>query len=74
MTQPHNSSDRFSELARENQLLREQYEDALAEIDALKRDVEALHDIGIYNYRHPLETPSPTKMPWHPSRHRSDRT
>jgi hypothetical protein len=55
MTQPHNSSDRFSELARENQLLREQYEDALAEIDALKRDVEALHDIGIYNYRHPLE-------------------
>src|SRR5262245_15970486 len=55
MTRPDNSSSRLSELACENDMLREQYEDALAEIDLLKRDVEALHDIGIYNYRHPLE-------------------
>jgi hypothetical protein len=55
MTQPDNSSDRLAELARENAALREQYEQALTEIDLLKRDVEALHDIGIYNYRHPLE-------------------
>jgi hypothetical protein len=55
MTQPDGSNSRLAELVRENQLLREQYEDALAEIDSLKRDVEALHDIGIYNYRHPLE-------------------
>ena len=55
MTQPDGSSGRLAELARENQLLREQYEDALAEINLLNRDVEAQHDIGIYNYRHPLE-------------------
>jgi hypothetical protein len=55
MTQPDGSSGRLAELARENQLLREQYDDALAEIDLLKRNVEALHDIGIYNYKHPLE-------------------
>ncbi|WP_197079836.1 hypothetical protein [Mycobacterium haemophilum] len=51
MTQADGSNSRLAELARENQLLREQYEGALAEIDALKRDVEALHDIGVYNYR-----------------------
>lgn len=55
MTQTDDSNSRLTELARENRLLRSQYEDALAEIDALRRDVEALHDIGIYNYRHPLE-------------------
>jgi hypothetical protein len=55
MTQTDGPNSRVAELARENQLLREQYEDAVAEIDALKRDVDALHDIGIYNYRHPLE-------------------
>ena len=55
MTQAHDSSGRLSELVDENQVLRERYDDALAEIDLLKRDVEALHDIGIYNYRHPLE-------------------
>ena len=55
MTQSDNSSDRLAELARENEALRERYEQALTEIDLLKRDVEVLHDIGIYNYRHPLE-------------------
>jgi hypothetical protein len=55
MTQTGGSNSRLAELARENQLLREQYEDVLAEIDALKRDAGASHDIGIYNYRHPLE-------------------
>jgi hypothetical protein len=55
MTLSDNTSDRPSQLARENELLRERYEEALAEINLLKRDVEALHDIGIYNYRHPLE-------------------
>ena len=55
MTQPDDSSSRLAELARENQQLRERYDEAVAEIDLLKRDVEALHDVGIYNYRHPLE-------------------
>ncbi|BBZ06099.1 hypothetical protein MDOR_02680 [Mycolicibacterium doricum] len=55
MTQANHSSARIAELARENELLRERYEDALAEIDLLKRDVEALHDVGIYYYRHPLD-------------------
>lgn len=44
-----------TDLARENATLREQYQDALAEIEMLKRDVDAMHDIGIYSYRHPLE-------------------
>lgn len=44
-----------AELLRENQLLRTQYEGALADVELCKRDIEALHDIGIYNYRHPLE-------------------
>jgi hypothetical protein len=39
----------------ENQDLRDRLEEALAENDLLKHDVEALHDIGIYSYRHPLE-------------------
>jgi hypothetical protein len=49
------SSGTTNDPARENATLREQYEDALAEIELLKRDVEAMHDIGIYSYRHPLE-------------------
>jgi hypothetical protein len=56
MTQPDASTGvRLADLTAENEMLRERYEDALAEIDLLRRDVEALHDIGIYNYRHPLE-------------------
>jgi uncharacterized protein YlxW (UPF0749 family) len=55
MIQPVESSGRLAELANENHSLRERFEDAQAEIELLKRDVEALHDIGIYNYRHPLE-------------------
>jgi hypothetical protein len=51
--QPENSSGLAADLSPED--LRGHYEGALAEIEMLKRDVEALHDIGIYNYRHPLE-------------------
>lgn len=53
MTQPEYHHGRVT--APDDQSLRERYEDALAEIESLKRDVEAMHDIGIYNYRHPLE-------------------
>lgn len=47
--------DRVNALRRDYENLKQQYEDALAEIDMLKRGVEALHDVGIYNYKHPLE-------------------
>jgi spore coat polysaccharide biosynthesis protein SpsF (cytidylyltransferase family) len=43
------------DLLRENRELRDRYDDALARIDMLEHDVEALHDVGIYTYRHPLE-------------------
>jgi len=43
-------------LAQENRVLREQYDDALVRIERLERGVEALHDVGIYSYRHPLES------------------
>ena len=43
-------------LTSENALILEQYEDALARIEMLEHDVEALHDVGIDTYRHPLET------------------
>lgn len=55
MTQPHDLASRVSELVHEIQTLREQYDDAVTEIELLKRDVEAMHDVGIYNYRHPLD-------------------
>lgn len=74
MTQSDNSSDRLAELARENEALRERYEQALTEIDLLKRDVEVLHDIGIYNYRHPLENAVAYQMRWRRSKQRSKRT
>jgi hypothetical protein len=45
----------LAELTGENRKLRDSYNDALARIDMLGRDVEALHDVGIYTYRHPLE-------------------
>jgi hypothetical protein len=45
-----------AQVASENTTLREQYEEALARIEMLEQDVEALHDVGIYTYRHPLET------------------
>jgi hypothetical protein len=35
--------------------LQEQYEEALATIELLQRDTEALHAIGIYQYMHPLQ-------------------
>jgi hypothetical protein len=55
MTQPDAASSRLAELTRENQLLRERYDEALATIEMLEHDVESLHDIGVYYYRHPLE-------------------
>lgn len=32
-----------------------QYEEALATIELLRRDTDALHEIGVYQYNHPLE-------------------
>lgn len=53
---PHDNLDGHgADLSQENRALREKYEEALAEIDQLRRDNEALHDVGIYTYRHPLE-------------------
>jgi Domain of unknown function (DUF4041) len=52
---PDNSNSALANLTRENELLRDQYEDALLRIEMLERDVEALHGVGIYTYRHPPE-------------------
>lgn len=54
MSQPENTPA-LADLLSENEALKEHYEDALVEIDLLKRDVDALHDIGIYTYKHPLD-------------------
>ncbi len=43
------------DLVRENRELRDKYDEALERIEMLERDVEALHDVGVYTYRHPLE-------------------
>lgn len=57
MTQtPSGARMELAELLRDNARLRQQYEDARARIQMLEHDVEALHDVGIYTYRHPLET------------------
>ena len=55
MTEPESPANRVADLLRENAALRDQYEDALGEIELLKHDVESLHDVGLYSYRHPLE-------------------
>lgn len=55
MTAPDTPANRVAELVRENAALRERYKDAIEEIELLKHDVESLHDVGIYSYRHPLE-------------------
>jgi hypothetical protein len=47
--------DTADALRRENRLLREKLDGALVEIEDLRHGIEALHDVGIYNYRHPLE-------------------
>ncbi|WP_232375019.1 DUF4041 domain-containing protein [Mycolicibacterium mengxianglii] len=52
---PDSPNSALANLTRENELLRDQYEDALLRVEMLERDVEALHDVGIYTYRHPLE-------------------
>jgi len=43
------------DLIRENRELRDRYDEALERIEMLERDVDALHDVGVYTYRHPLE-------------------
>lgn len=55
MTAPDSPANRVADLILENSVLRGQYEHALEEIELLKHDVESLHDVGIYKYRHPLE-------------------
>jgi hypothetical protein len=40
----------------ENRRLREQHDNDQVRIEMLERGVEALHDVGIYTYRHPLES------------------
>lgn len=47
--------DTFEALRRENRLLQNKLDEAVAEVDALSHGIELLHDVGIYNYRHPLE-------------------
>lgn len=42
-------------LTRQNRMLREQLDEAHAQIEDLRNGIEALHDVGIYTYRHPLE-------------------
>jgi hypothetical protein len=42
-------------LVRQNRTLRDQLDEALAQIEDLRHGIEALHDVGIYTYRHPLE-------------------
>jgi uncharacterized protein YlxW (UPF0749 family) len=54
-SQPDRPNAEPADLLRENRELRDRYDDALARIDMLEHDVEALHDVGIYTYRHPLE-------------------
>jgi hypothetical protein len=44
-----------ADLVRRNRALRQELNDALAQIEDLRHGIEALHDVGIYTYRHPLE-------------------
>jgi hypothetical protein len=55
MTEPLSPNTELADLLRESRELRDNYDDALARIDMLERDVEALHDVGVYTYRYPLE-------------------
>lgn len=55
MSAPQPAASTVDDLRRENQRLQQQYEDALDEVDRWRRDAEALHDVGIYTYRHPLD-------------------
>jgi hypothetical protein len=45
-----------SALLEENRLLREQHDEDQARIEMLEQGVEALHDVGIFTYSHPLES------------------
>lgn len=54
MTGPSAGGSERQVLERENRSLREQLNDARSQIDDLRVGIEAMHDIGIYTYRHPL--------------------
>lgn len=43
-------------LRRENRELHDKLDEATAQIESLQAGIEVLHDVGIYNYRHPLES------------------
>lgn len=43
-------------LRRENRELQDKLDEAAAQIESLLSGIEVLHDVGIYNYRHPLES------------------
>jgi hypothetical protein len=43
-------------LRRENRELHDKLDEATAQIESLRTGIEVLHDVGIYNYRHPLES------------------
>jgi len=49
------ATETVAALLRENRLLNEQLDEARAEIEDLRHGIDALHDVGIYNYRHPLQ-------------------
>ncbi|MFV8309322.1 DUF4041 domain-containing protein [Mycobacteroides chelonae] len=55
MTTGAREADTVAALLRENRLLRDRAIEAETEVEALRHGLEALHDVGIYNYRHPLE-------------------
>lgn len=55
MTEDGESAVEPADLSRQNGTLREQLDEALAQIEDLRHGIEALHDVGIYTYRHPLE-------------------
>lgn len=43
-------------LRRENRELRDKLDESAAQIESLQAGIEVLRDVGIYNYRHPLES------------------
>jgi uncharacterized protein DUF4041/Meiotically Up-regulated Gene 113 (MUG113) protein len=55
LTEHDGSALNAAELVRQNRTLRQQLEEAHGQIEDLHHGIEALHDVGIYTYRHPLE-------------------
>ena len=50
------TSDQVIALSRENRILSEKLEEAALEIEHLRHGIEVLHDVGVFNYSHPLES------------------